>query len=159
MTNTRITDSEILERRYPVLLHRFSLRPNSGGTGHFPGGCGVIRDIEFRIPVQVSILSERRVYSPYGMEGGGDGARGRNLWIRKVWVEGQGWVERVLSLGGKNSAAMGRGERIIVETPGGGGWGVPVPGEERAVGEEVRDPKLAWKGGSLASRAFTQETN
>ncbi|KAI9769496.1 MAG: hypothetical protein M1840_003973 [Geoglossum simile] len=162
MTNTRITDSEILERRYPVLLHRFTLRPHSGGQGRFDGGCGVIREMEFRIPVQVSILSERRVYSPYGMEGGGDGMRGRNLWVRRVWVEeeegGKGeWVERVLSLGGKNSAAMKAGERIVVETPGGGAWGVPGDGaEEKAV---VRDPMLAWKGGSLASRMFTQETN
>ncbi|KAJ5341618.1 hypothetical protein N7541_010742 [Penicillium brevicompactum] len=70
MTNTRITDAEVFERRYPVILREFSLRPNSGGEGQHRGGNGVVRDIEFRIPVQVSILSERRVYRPYGLEGG-----------------------------------------------------------------------------------------
>ena len=165
MTNTRITDSEILERRYPVLLHRFTLRPDSGGPGRFPGGHGVIRELEFRVPVQVSILSERRVYSPYGMRGGGDGKRGLNLWKRRVQHgEHDKWIDRVLNLGGKNSAAMQPGERIVIESPGGGGWGVPLPEGENnddaaAAEKEARDPTLAWKGGSLASRMFTQETN
>ncbi|KAJ6052040.1 hypothetical protein N7460_002574 [Penicillium canescens] len=69
MTNTRITDAEVFERRYPVILREFCCRPNSGGNGQHRGGDGVVRDIEFRIPVQVSILSERRVYHPYGLEG------------------------------------------------------------------------------------------
>jgi 5-oxoprolinase (ATP-hydrolysing) len=82
MTNTRITDAEstsfewclmiVLERRYPVILRRFSLRPGSGGRGKYPGGDGIVRDIEFRIPCQVSILSERRVHHPYGLHGGED---------------------------------------------------------------------------------------
>ena len=84
MTNTRITDSEVFERRYPVLLREFSLRANSRGKGQHPGGDGVIRDIEFRIPVQVSILSERRVFYPYGLEGGEDAQCGQNIWVRKV---------------------------------------------------------------------------
>jgi 5-oxoprolinase (ATP-hydrolysing) len=62
MTNTRITDAEVFERRYPVVLREFALRAGSGGGGQHPGGDGVVRDIEFRIPLQVSILSERRVY-------------------------------------------------------------------------------------------------
>ncbi|KAF2272194.1 uncharacterized protein EI97DRAFT_445992 [Westerdykella ornata] len=84
MTNTRITDSEVFERRYPVLLREFGLRTGSAGRGAHNGGEGVVRDIEFRIPVQVSILSERRVYHPYGLEGGGDAACGLNIWVRKV---------------------------------------------------------------------------
>lgn len=85
MTNTRITDGEsmrnvfgfsvdnlVFERRYPVILREFSLRPGSGGKGKYHGGDGVVRDIEFRIPCQVSILSERRVYRPYGLHGGQD---------------------------------------------------------------------------------------
>ena len=63
----------VFERRYPVILREFSLRPGSGGKGKYPGGDGVVRDVEFRIPCQVSILSERRVYRPYGLHGGGDG--------------------------------------------------------------------------------------
>jgi 5-oxoprolinase (ATP-hydrolysing) len=84
MTNTRITDAEIFERRYPVLLREFSIRKGSGGLGAHNGGDGIIRDIEFRRPVQASILSERRVYRPYGMAGGDDAQCGLNLWIRKV---------------------------------------------------------------------------
>ncbi|KAJ5988288.1 hypothetical protein N7481_003498 [Penicillium waksmanii] len=91
MTNTRITDAEVFERRYPVLLREFSLRPNSGGRGQHRGGDGVIRDIEFRIPVQVSILSERRVYHPYGLEGGEDAQCGQNLWIRRVAKPDGSW--------------------------------------------------------------------
>ncbi|KAK4692765.1 5-oxoprolinase (ATP-hydrolyzing), partial [Lecanoromycetidae sp. Uapishka_2] len=72
MTNTRITDAEVFERRYPVILREFSLREGSAGKGQHRGGEGVVRDIEFRIPVQVSILSERRVFHPYGLEGGED---------------------------------------------------------------------------------------
>ncbi|KAH0613581.1 uncharacterized protein H6S33_005467 [Morchella sextelata] len=152
MTNTRITDAEVFERRYPVLLREFSIRKGSGGKGAHPGGDGVVRDIEFRTPVQVSILSERRVYHPYGMAGGEDAECGQNLWIRKLPT---GEI-RTINLGGKNTAAMKAGERIIINTPGGGGYG--RVDAKRAVTEE-KDPKLAWRGGSLASRMATQETN
>ena len=90
----------VFERRYPVILREFSLRPGSGGKGKYPGGDGVIRDIEFRIPCQVSILSERRVYRPYGLHGGEDAEFvtikfrltsrcGLNLWIRKIKIDGE----------------------------------------------------------------------
>jgi len=69
MTNTRITDPEIIERRYPVIVKRFSLRANSGGRGKFNGGHGVVRELLFRAPITLSILTERRVYAPYGLEG------------------------------------------------------------------------------------------
>ncbi|KAF8443935.1 Hydantoinase B/oxoprolinase, partial [Boletus edulis BED1] len=83
ITNTRIGDVEILERRYPVLVHRFGLRPGSGGDGEWRGGDGVVREIEVTHPLQVSILSERRTRAPYGMEGGGAGVMGRNTWIKQ----------------------------------------------------------------------------
>lgn len=150
MTNTRITDAEVFERRYPVLLREFSLRSGSGGLGQHRGGDGVIRDIEFRIPLQVSILSERRVFHPYGLEGGGEASCGKNLWVRKAPAaesssrstasSGDGSdgtektkkeggkekveEEKIINLGGKNTAEMAAGERIIIMTPGGGGWGV-----------------------------------
>ena len=160
MTNTRITDAEVFERRYPVLLREFSLRAGSAGRGQHKGGEGVVRDIEFRIPVQVSILSERRVYHPYGLEGGEDAACGINYWVRKVQKGGRGpdaeeWEDRYINLGGKNTASMQRGERIIVNTPGGGGWG-KLGEESKAV--RSKDVQAAWRKGSVAGRHEAQET-
>ena len=187
MTNTRITDSEVFERRYPVLLREFSLRQGSAGKGMHRGGEGVVRDIEFRIPVQVSILSERRVYHPYGMEGGGEAACGLNIWARKVNRKNidknsdskklaqdsssmtagiqdiseknaadEDEEYRFINLGAKNTASMQPGERIIIHTPGGGGWG--KEGESSRV-EHKKDPKAAWRGGSVAERQATGEAS
>jgi 5-oxoprolinase (ATP-hydrolysing) len=119
MTNTRITDPEILERRYPVLLREFSVRRGSGGLGRFKGGDGLVREIEFLEPLNVAILSERRVFSPYGLEGGGPGERGLNLFIR---ADG-----RVLNIGAKNEIRAEPGDRLRVLTPGGGGFGNSYP--------------------------------
>ncbi|KAI3395038.1 hypothetical protein diail_1861 [Diaporthe ilicicola] len=173
MTNTRITDSEVFERRYPVLLREFSVRAGSGGEGQHRGGDGVVRDIEFRIPVQVSILSERRVYHPYGLAGGGDAACGLNVWVRKVekasWekqlrrLKGAGgggggngaeeedieYEERHINLGAKNSAPMKAGDRIIINTPGGGGWGKVGDAKSH---REAEDHTQAWRKGSHAAR-------
>ena len=110
MTNTRITDPEILESRFPLRLLRFALRRGSGGAGRFAGGDGVVREIEARAPLQVSILSERRARAPFGLQGGGDGARGRNL------VNG-------VDVGGKAVVRMKPGDVVTIETPGGGGYG------------------------------------
>jgi 5-oxoprolinase (ATP-hydrolysing) len=117
MTNTRITDPESLERRYPVILRRFSLRSGSGGAGMYSGGDGVIRDIELRLPMSASILSERRSFAPYGMAGGEDGQRGKNTWITKAG--------RCINVSGKNSIRVRPGDRFVIETPGGGGYGTP----------------------------------
>ncbi|KAI9712318.1 MAG: hypothetical protein M1820_001531 [Bogoriella megaspora] len=183
MTNTRITDAEVFERRYPVILREFSLRAGSGGKGMHRGGDGVVRDIEFRIPVQASILSERRVYHPYGLAGGEDAECGLNIWVRKVpkskgsdadeenkttnGVNGDKKVdtnseedieERHVNLGGKNTASMQAGERIIVMTPGGGGWG--QPGEESQAQKHLqKDPKHSWRQGSVASRQTEAEAS
>ncbi|KAH7290098.1 hypothetical protein KP509_30G031800 [Ceratopteris richardii] len=115
MTNTRITDPEIFEQRYPVVLREFGLRKGSGGVGKHSGGEGIVRTIEFRAPVTVSILSERRVHSPKGLDGGSAGSRGQNLLILK---DG-----RVLNIGGKNTVHVSSGEILKISTPGGGGWG------------------------------------
>lgn len=158
MTNTRITDAEVFERRYPVILREFSIRAGSGGDGKYRGGDGVVRDIEFRLPVQVSILSERRVFHPYGLQGGQDGECGVNIWVRRDETkEGE---EKIINLGGKNTAPMKPGERIIINTPGGGGWGRPDMGQGK-ISEQpvVKDPMFAWRGGSVAGRLATQETN
>ena len=111
---SRITDPEILERRYPVRVREFSIRKDSGGKGQFNGGDGLIREIEFLAPLQVTILSERRVFAPYGLNGGGDGFPGVNVLIK---VDG-----RQLNLGGKNSVVVEAGDKLRVETPGGGAF-------------------------------------
>ncbi|KAF9585364.1 hypothetical protein BGW38_002703 [Lunasporangiospora selenospora] len=143
MTNTRITDPEILERRYPVILREFSHRKGSGGKGLHPGGEGLIRDIEFLEPMEVSILSERRVFQPYGMAGGGSGLSGKNLWVQKRWhrksdgtlvasaveekeARAKGDIDavyRTVNLSGKNTANVKAGDRLVISTPGGGAWG------------------------------------
>ncbi len=116
MTNTRITDPEILEHRYPVMLREFSIRKGSGGQGKYNGGDGLIRDIEFLRPLNITILSERRKYAPYGLRGGPPGSCGRNILIR---VDG-----KEIDLGGKNEVHTDTGDRIRILTPGGGGWGL-----------------------------------
>lgn len=114
-TNTRITDPEILERRYPVLLRQFGLRKGSGGEGIHPGGDGVIREIEPLRPLTMSILSERRTLQPYGLEGGKPGQTGMNLLMKKNGI--------ALNIGAKRSFGLDVGESVIIKTPGGGGYG------------------------------------
>ncbi len=115
MTNTRITDPEILERRYPVLLRQFSIRKNSGGQGTYTGGDGLIRHVEFLEPLNVAILSERRVFPPYGLAGGEPGKTGKNLFIHSNG--------KTINLGGKNEISAQPGDAIRLLTPGGGGYG------------------------------------
>ena len=115
MTNTRITDVEILENRYPIMVRQFALRTGSGGAGLFNGGDGLVRELEFLQPMQAAILSERRVFAPYGVDGGGAGACGVNTLIS---VAGE-----INDLGGKNMIDVQAGDRVRIETPGGGGFG------------------------------------
>jgi len=119
MTNTRITDPEVLEHRYPVRLHRFALRRNSGGPGRWRGGDGLIREYEFLAPLELSILSQHRVSAPFGMAGGGDGAVGRQVMLRADGTRHE--------LGGIDGCDVEPGDRLVLETPGGGGWGEPDP--------------------------------
>ena len=114
MTNTRITDPEILESRYPVVLRRFAVRRNSGGPGRFPGGDGIVREFEFKARVEVSLLSERRSTAPFGMEGGAEGKPGRNILVRDGEKK---------EMTGKFTTKVNPGDRLIIKTPGGGGWG------------------------------------
>jgi 5-oxoprolinase (ATP-hydrolysing) len=119
MTNTRLTDPEILESRYPVLLEGFGIRRGSGGPGRWPGGEGVIRQIRFREPMSVAILANSRLVPPFGLEGGGSGQVGKT-YIRRI--DG-----RVDELGSCARTEVMAGEMIVVETPGGGAFGAPTP--------------------------------
>lgn len=154
MTNTRITDPEVFEQRYPVLVHQFQLRDSSGGEGKFTGGDGVIREIEFRSALVVSILSERRATSPYGLKGGKDGERGKNY--LKLASSG-----RIISLGGKNTIKVTNGDRLIIYTPGGGGFGVATDNEhtiDSKIDEDQSWPPRRYGGGSVAKYQETQES-
>jgi 5-oxoprolinase (ATP-hydrolysing) len=126
MTNTRITDPEVLEARVPVRVRRFALRPGSGGAGRWRGGDGLVRELEFTAPVTASILSERRVISPFGLEGGAPGASGRNLCVR---TDG-----RIEELPGHATVALEAGDRLRIETPGGGGYGSADGGQRFPTG-------------------------
>jgi 5-oxoprolinase (ATP-hydrolysing) len=115
MTNSRLTDPEILERRFPVRIEAFAVRRGSGGAGAHPGGDGVTRRMRFLAPMTASLLSTRRIHPPRGLAGGGDGAPGAQRLIRA-----DGTVE---VLPGCFSVAVKAGEAIEIETPGGGGFG------------------------------------
>ena len=115
MTNTRITDPEILEHRYPVRLHRFEIRRGSGGAGRWPGGDGLRRELEFLVPVELSVLTQNRTQGPGGMHGGEPGQPGRQVLIR---ADG-----RSESLPGIAGATLQAGDKLVIESPGGGGWG------------------------------------
>jgi 5-oxoprolinase (ATP-hydrolysing) len=116
MTNTRITDVEIIEHRYPVHIERFARRSGSGGVGKHPGGDGVIRETVFLAPMALSMLTERRQSGPYGIAGGKPGLPGQQTLIRA-----DGMVQE---LGSTDGAEVRPGDRLILETPGGGGWGI-----------------------------------
>jgi N-methylhydantoinase B len=115
MTNSMNTPVEALEHSYPVRVVRYSLRKGSGGQGQYRGGDGVVRKLKFLGRMQLTVLSDRRKFSPYGLSGGGSGLPGRNLVIRK-----DGRTEELPS---KFSGWLEEGDVLSIETPGGGGWG------------------------------------
>jgi 5-oxoprolinase (ATP-hydrolysing) len=131
MTNSRLTDSEVLEWRFPVLVERFSIRPESGGKGLHHGGNGVIRQIRFRKAMTAAILSGHRVVPPFGLEGGNAGVIGRNVIKRK-----DGTFEE---LGGNAEVQMQPGDVFIIETPGGGGFGASNSGQRHTQAERTQD--------------------
>ena len=115
MTNSRLTDPEVLEWRFPVRLERFCIRRGSGGSGRHRGGDGVIRELRFLEPMNVSILSNRRRQAPFGLHGGADGQPGRNYVIRA-----DGSLEHLTATA---EVQLETNDRFVVETPGGGGYG------------------------------------
>jgi len=115
MTNTRATDPEILEHRYPVRLDQYAIRKNSGGKGKWNGGEGLIRELTFLEPVSLSVLAQHRVVEPYGLHGGDSGKKGRH------WVERKDGSKQELKW--RDGADLQKGDRFILHTPGGGGFG------------------------------------
>ncbi|KAH6717157.1 Hydantoinase/oxoprolinase-domain-containing protein [Leptodontidium sp. MPI-SDFR-AT-0119] len=118
MTNPLITNPEVLKEGYPVILNRFVMRPGSEGIEMFNGGTGIIREYEFRRLLSSSIVSEKRVYQPFGMAGG-LGVSGKNSLVEKIPNGGERWV----TVGGRKDFKVQTGDRVVIETPGGGGWG------------------------------------
>ncbi len=114
MTNSLNTPLEAMEHYLPLRIRKYSLRPRSGGKGCFNGGDGIVREYEFLVPTQVSIMSERRKFSPYGLRGGKPGAKGRNSLIQKG---------KKISLSSKVNTKALPGDVLCIETPGGGGYG------------------------------------
>ncbi len=119
MTNSLNTPAEALEYAYPIRLRQYSFRPNSGGAGLHAGGDGIVREIEVLTDAQVTLLADRRSRGPYGLAGGTDGAPGRTLIVRRDGSEEE--------IPGKTSVRLRSGERVRIESPGGGGWGRPKP--------------------------------
>ena len=115
MTNARLTDPEVLEWRFPVLLEEFRIRRGSGGAGRHKGGDGALRRLRFLEEMEVVILANRRKHAPYGMAGGQSGAPGRTVIER---LDG-----RVEELGSTDRRQMQPGDVFVLETPGGGGFG------------------------------------
>ena len=130
MTNSWNTPIEVFEQTYPVRVRSYSIRKNSGGSGEFRGGDGIIREIELLTPMQVGVLSDRRQFGPYGLAGGAQGKRGKNALIRKG---------RAQPLPGKIAFQADKGDILRIETPGGGGHG------KRKIGKELRTKKKSAK--------------
>ncbi|MGO1563186.1 MAG: hydantoinase B/oxoprolinase family protein, partial [Actinomycetaceae bacterium] len=120
MTNSLLTDPEVLEWRLPVLLESYAIRRGSGGAGRWRGGDGGVRRLRFLEPMTVSLLTGNRRVPPRGTAGGSPGALGRNR------VERAGG--EVVELAGVDTVEVGAGDVLQVETPGGGGYGVPSTG-------------------------------
>ena len=124
MTNSRLTDPEVLEWRFPVVLEGFEIRAGSGGSGLHSGGDGAVRRLRFLEPMEVMMLSNHRIVAPYGLAGGEVGALGRN------------WIERAdggrHEMTGTDKADIGVGDVFVIETPGGGGFGLAAADKKAA---------------------------
>lgn len=114
MTNSLNTPLEALENYLPILIRRYALRQKSGGKGKYRGGNGIIREYEFTVPTQITIFSDRRRFSPYGLQGGNAGKKGKNVFIKG---------REKIRLSSKANIKALPGDRLLVETPGGGGYG------------------------------------
>ncbi|MCP4958813.1 MAG: 5-oxoprolinase, partial [Actinomycetia bacterium] len=118
MTNTRLTDPEVLEWRFPLRVDRFGVRSGSGGRGQYCGGDGVVRELTFLEKMTLTLLGSHRTTDPYGLAGGLSGARGRD-YVKRA----DGTVDR---LAGTDETELLPGDTFVMESPGGGGYGSPL---------------------------------
>ena len=137
MTNSLNTPVEALEHAYPIRLLRYSLRPDSGGRGKHRGGDGVIREVQFMTKAQVTVLSDRRKFAPYGLHGGEPGAKGLNILFR-----GNGKREELPS---KVTTWVQAGDILSIQTPGGGGWGKAEARRQKAEGRSQKPEARSQK--------------
>ena len=114
MTNSLNTPVEALEYAYPLRIHRYQIRRGSGGPGRQRGGDGIVREVEALVPARVSLLADRRAHAPYGLHGGSEGQRGKDAIIRG---------KRIQPIASKGTWELEAGDRVRIETPGGGGFG------------------------------------
>lgn len=131
MTNTRITDVEILERRYPVRVEQFAVRRGSGGAGKHEGGGGIVREFTFLAPMALSVLTQHRAEGPYGLAGGEHGQPGRQRIVRETG--------EIIELGSVDGGDVSPGDQLVLETPGGGGWGSLTLAASRSKLDSNRD--------------------
>lgn len=143
MTNTMNTPIEEIERRYPLLVMQYSLRPSSGGLGKYRGGLGIIRSFKPLVPVVVSLLGDRQKFAPWGLNGGSSGAKGAYY---KIALDGT-----KIKLPSKGKITLRVGELLVIETPGGGGWGPINERDEELIKEDLLDEKVTTMFGSMKS--------
>ena len=160
MTNTRAMDPEVLEKRIPLLIKQFSLRPGSGGKGLYRGGEGAIRIFETRAHMTFILDNERRVSRPYGMTGGEDGKAGLNIAV----LRHPSGKMRTVNVGPKAVLDLKPGEQLQIHTPGGGGWGAEKRENSRVEGlnepsTTVNAIPLQRAAGSLSQFATGQIEN
>ena len=134
MTNTMNTPIEEIEARYPLVVEEYAFRSNSGGKGKHRGGMGVVRAFKTSVPVIVSVLGERQKIKPWGLNGGENGENG--LYFRLTKNNEKIIVE------GKSSFTLEAGEKIIINTPGGGGWGDPKERTKEEIKKDILDEKI-----------------
>jgi N-methylhydantoinase B/oxoprolinase/acetone carboxylase alpha subunit len=149
MTNSRMTDPEVLEQKFPVFVESFAIRRGSGGDGRWRGGDGAVRRLRFRDTVDVSVLSGHRRVPPFGLAGGGPGRTGAN---RVERADG-----RQETLAGTATTRLGPGDCLVIETPGGGGYGTPGGGDGTPAGGTERPAAATERSCRSASRAMPRQ--
>ncbi|CAH6720772.1 5-oxoprolinase [[Candida] jaroonii] len=153
MTNTLMTDPEVLEQRYPVLLKQFSVRTDSAGKGKWNGGNGLIRELQFSSPCHASILTQRRVFAPYGMNGGGEGGKGVNM-LGRIRKDGTiDWKH----LGPTAEIELNVGDVVKIKTPGGGGYGVPEETQVKTTPSKTFTPLAGGSYGQIVEAYSTAQ--